>query len=149
MPPSLDLARERALQRLLVDLAGRSLIGSAHDCAEGGLAVTLAECCFDANGVGATIDVAEAASDGGVDVLAATLFGESASRVIVSVAPDAVEAVLAAAREAGVPAARAGRTGGTAIRIAIDGTEVVNVSVAEAEARWRTGLAGWLGGQAA
>jgi len=149
VPPALDLARERALQRLLVDLAGRRLIRSAHDCAEGGLAVTLAECCFDANGVGASIDVAPAASDGGVDILAATLFGESASRVVVSAAPEAVAAVLAAAAEAGVPAARVGHTGGAAMRIAIDGAEVIDVSVAEAEARWRTGLAGWLEGRAA
>ena len=60
------------------------LIRSAHDCAEGGLAVTLAECCFD-TGLGAVVDVApvEAAVAAFADI--ATLFGESASRVVVSV----------------------------------------------------------------
>ena len=49
VPPSLDLAREAALQRVLVEGAAAGLIRSAHDCAEGGLAVTLAECCFDSS----------------------------------------------------------------------------------------------------
>ncbi len=112
VPPVLDLARERALQALLADLATARLLRSAHDCAEGGLAVTLAECCFDTGGLGAEIDVPGAASDGGLDRLAATIFGESASRVLVSVAPGSTAAVLEAAERAGVPAARIGRTGG-------------------------------------
>jgi phosphoribosylformylglycinamidine synthase len=45
-PPRVELARERRLQRLLVALACRGLLHSAHDCAEGGLAVALAECCL-------------------------------------------------------------------------------------------------------
>ena len=57
VPPALDLAREAALQRVLVEGAATGLIRSAHDCAEGGLAVTLAECCFD-TGLGAVVDVA-------------------------------------------------------------------------------------------
>ncbi len=45
--PALDLDAEKRLQRLLVDAAAEDLLLSAHDCSEGGLAVTLAECCFD------------------------------------------------------------------------------------------------------
>ena len=61
---------------------GERLLESAHDCSEGGLAVTLAECCFDSGGIGADIDVPSAAGPmADVDRLAATLFGESASRV--------------------------------------------------------------------
>src|SRR5690606_40579746 len=97
-------------------LATDGAIRSAHDCAEGGLAVTLAECCFEAGGAGADVDVPVAATDGGVDATTATLFGESASRVVVSVAPDRTAAVLAAAHAAGVPAARIGTTGGGARR---------------------------------
>jgi phosphoribosylformylglycinamidine synthase II len=148
-PPALDLVRERALQRLLVDLSARDRICSAHDCAEGGLAVTLAECCFDAGGLGAEIAIARASSDGGVDGLAATLFGESASRVIVSVEARHLEDVLAEAAAAGVPAARIGRTGGDAIRIVVDGEDVLRVPVSEAEARWADALASWLDSRAA
>jgi phosphoribosylformylglycinamidine synthase len=140
-PPAIDLERERALHRLLVDLAAKGLVQSAHDCAEGGLALTLAECCFDAGGVGADVSVPRTASDGGVDVLTATLFGESASRAIVSVAPADTGAVLAAAMAAGVPAAHVGRTGGAAIRISVDNRVVIECLVSEAEERWATALA--------
>jgi phosphoribosylformylglycinamidine synthase subunit PurL len=149
VPPALDLARERALHRLLVDLAARRLVRSAHDCAEGGLAVALAECCCEASGLGAEIAMAGVAPVAGVDRLAATLFGESASRVLVSVTPDHTAAVLDAARAAGVPAARIGRTGGRTIRISVDGQVTIDLAVSEAEARWTASLANWLDGRAA
>lgn len=139
-PPVLDLERERALQQLLVRLAADGRIRSAQDCAEGGLAVALAECCFDTGGLGAAVDLAPAASDGGVDLVAATLFGESASRVIVSVEPAATAAVLEAAARAGVPAARIGTTGGDRIRIAVEGTTVVDVDVRQAERAWSSAI---------
>jgi phosphoribosylformylglycinamidine synthase subunit PurL len=148
-PPALDLARERALQRLVIESIGRGLIQSAHDCAEGGLAVTVAECCFESGGVGAEVLIGAAPSDGGVDLLAATLFGESASRVVVSVKPDDREAVLSAAAAAGVPAARIGRTGGANIRIDVEGRTVIDCAVSEAEARWAGSLASHLDGRAA
>ena len=44
VPPALDLEAERALQALLVTLADEGLARSAHDCSDGGLAVTVAEC---------------------------------------------------------------------------------------------------------
>jgi phosphoribosylformylglycinamidine synthase len=55
VPPALDLEAERALQTLLVTLADEGLARSAHDCSDGGLAVTVAECCFDTFGIGANI----------------------------------------------------------------------------------------------
>jgi phosphoribosylformylglycinamidine synthase len=147
--PALDLGRERHLQRLMVDLVSAGLIESAHDCAEGGLAVTLAECAFETGGIGADIAVSSTMGDGGVDGLAATLFGESASRVIVSVRREHVPAILDRARAAGVPAERVGRTGGAAIRIVVDGATAIECSVTDAEARWTDALADWLEGRAA
>ncbi len=149
VPPALDLAAEAALQTLVADLISRGVARSAHDCSEGGLAVTLAECCFEGGGVGATVALTGTMSDGGVDRLAATLFGESASRVLLSVAPGDTAAMLAAARDAGVPAATIGRTGGTAIRVTVDDAKVIECPVMEAEARWRAALANWLDGRAA
>jgi phosphoribosylformylglycinamidine synthase len=149
LAPAIELRAEAALQRLIVDLAGRRLLRSAHDCAEGGLAVTLAESCFDTGGIGASITVAHAASDDLIDDAAATLFGESPSRVVAAVAPDHTEAVLAAALAAGVPAARVGRTGGHDIQIAVGGQLLVDCPVAEAETCWRTSLSSRLAGRAA
>jgi phosphoribosylformylglycinamidine synthase len=149
VPPALDLARERALQRLVVEVIGRGLVRSAHDCSEGGFAVTLAECCFESGGLGVDVSVPGVAAAGGWDRVAATLFGESATRVILGVAPGDAGTVLGAAARAGVPAARIGRSGGRTIRIAIDGQVVVEVAVTDAEARWKAVLANWLDGQAA
>jgi phosphoribosylformylglycinamidine synthase subunit PurL len=144
VPPALDLAHERRLQTLLVELASAKLLSSAHDCAEGGLAVALAECCFDSGlGVETAIDLAddldaEASAAGFGDV--ATLFGESASRVVVSTPGHDVEAVLARAAAAGVPAAVVGRVGGDRLRIAVAGRIVIDESRAGLEEIWSTAI---------
>src|SRR5262249_47563714 len=119
--PVLDLARERALQALVADLAAAGLTRSAHDCADGGIAVTLAECCFDANGLGCDIDLRASRSSAVPQSFAldAALFGESASRIVLSVAPQHESDVLRRASAAGVPAARIGTTVGTQLRIAV------------------------------
>jgi phosphoribosylformylglycinamidine synthase subunit PurL len=102
-PPALDLAAELALQRLLVALALRRLLASAHDCSDGGLAVALVEATLAA-GVGATVEL-----PGGLAPLAA-LTSESASRALVAAAPEAAGELLVLAGEAGVPAVRVGGT---------------------------------------
>jgi phosphoribosylformylglycinamidine synthase len=141
MPPALDLGAERALQELVVALATERLIRSAHDCSDGGVAVTLAECCFDTPGIGADVSIARAtvAHDELVNA-AAALFGESASRVVVSVAPDQVPTVLQRAAALRVPAHVIGRTGGSRLRFAVDGTTYVDVSVDEAERVWNAAI---------
>jgi phosphoribosylformylglycinamidine synthase len=104
-PPSIDLAMEARLQKLLVSLARRGLLSSAHDCSEGGLAVALAECAIAAN-LGATITLPHGAHT------AASLFGEDPSRVVVSFLPQQEELVRRAAVEANVPFCVLGKTGG-------------------------------------
>jgi phosphoribosylformylglycinamidine synthase II len=148
LPPVLDLAAERSLQDLLVALASESLVRSAHDCSDGGLAVTLAECCFDTAGAGAEVSISgvELAGDaasgaaGAALAQAAALFGESASRVVVSATADNVTEVLQRAAAAGVPARVIGETGGNRLRIAVAGATVIDVSVDEAERAWSTAI---------
>jgi phosphoribosylformylglycinamidine synthase len=136
-PPSLDLGRERALQQLLVALASDGLVRSAHDCSDGGLAVTVAECAFGTNGIGAEISLEGAAVSGDARVNdAAALFGESASRVVVSARPDGVTEALQRAASMGVPARVIGETGGNRLRMAVAGNIVVDVAVDEAERAW-------------
>jgi phosphoribosylformylglycinamidine synthase II len=143
-PPVLDLGRERALQTLLVRAIREDLIDSAHDCAEGGLAVALAECCFDAGGLGATVDVT-AADVSGAYAVNATLFGESASRAIVSTNSKRLDHLMAAARELDVPVVELGRTGGEHIRLSVDGKLEIDVSVAVAENLWATAIENLMG----
>jgi phosphoribosylformylglycinamidine synthase subunit PurL len=139
MPPAVDLERERALHTLLVTLAEARLVRSAHDCSDGGLAVAVAECCFDTGGVGAEVSIerVSVARDALLNV-AAALFGESASRVIVSLVPDDVTAVLQRAAAANVPARVIGETGGNRLRMAVGGDLVVDQPVAGAERVWST-----------
>ncbi len=132
-PPQLDLARERALLTLLPRAAAAGLLRSAHDCSDGGIAVTLAECAFDSVGVGVDVDLAPA---DGADPAVATLFGESASRVVVSVRPGDLEALMRMAADAGVPARAIGQTGGARIRIGVAGTTAIDATIAEAEQVW-------------
>jgi phosphoribosylformylglycinamidine synthase len=136
-PPALDLKAERALQDLVVTLADARLIRSAHDCSDGGLAVTLAECCFGGVGVGAEISIegVSVSTDARMNE-AAALFGESASRVIVSLPSDHVTEVLQQAAAARVPARVVGETGGNLLRIAVDGRVVVDMPVSDAERVW-------------
>jgi len=55
-PPELDLEKEAALQKAVVELIQRSLVDSVHDCSDGGLAVALAEKTFP-KGVGARVNL--------------------------------------------------------------------------------------------
>jgi len=78
--PQIDTTRNLALYRSITSAMDEGLIRSAHDCSDGGLAVTIAECCFGCGG-GTTI-----ALDGIGDVDDwAALFGESLGRIIVSI----------------------------------------------------------------
>ncbi len=139
VPPKLDLKGEAALHRVLVKGIASGLIRSAHDCAEGGLAVTLAECCFD-TAFGAVADAP--AVDAAVAAFAdtATLFGESASRVIVSVDQSRTAELETLAMEADVPVAVIGRVGGNRIRVAIGGRQVIDEPLADAERIWASAI---------
>jgi phosphoribosylformylglycinamidine synthase II len=137
--PALDLAREKALQQLVVRAIREKLVESAHDCAEGGLAVTLAECCFDTP-FGVTADIAATDNVPAAFRVQAALFGESASRVVVSVRPEKVDPLRALAGQLGVPLHVIGATGGDRITLKVDGTTVVDVVASQAETRWATAI---------
>ncbi len=86
---AIDLSREAALIEGLVEGAEQGLIRSAHDIAEGGLAVALAEACFNPRAIlGAEVELGRA---GNAD--AVVFFGEGASTVILSIAPGDVARV--------------------------------------------------------
>jgi phosphoribosylformylglycinamidine synthase len=140
-PPQLDLNRERALIDLLVRGAAARLLHSAHDCSDGGVAVTLAECVFDTNGTGCEVELPS------IGVQAA-LFSESASRAVVSVAEQDLPAFLNMSADAGVPARVIGRTGGTRIRITVGGEPAIDCDVRDAEARWSNALGSYFQRQA-
>ncbi len=142
-PPDLDLGKERALIALLIQAAASGMLRSAHDCSDGGLAVTLAECAFDTGGIGVTADLPREASP------AAALFGESAARAVVSVGAGNLQALLRLAREIGVPARAIGRTGGSRITMTVEGSPSIDTPVAEAEQVWTSALGRYFARRAA
>lgn len=119
-PPRLDFAREKAVHHAIRTLIRAGLVQSAHDCAEGGLAVTLAESCLTSpEPFGATILF------GTTGLKPATLlYNESQSRIVLSVKPENADAVLAQLAELGLPARKLGVVTRTSeLKIAADGTE--------------------------
>ena len=112
--PELDLDEEKKLHEVLIEAAENSLLQSAHDCSEGGLAVALAECCIVADGqqVGAQVDLSiEGIREDFV------LFGEDQSRAVISARPANGHKILEIARRKGIAAAVIGRVGGDVLSI--------------------------------
>ena len=137
-PPLLDLKTEDTLHGFILKVIHERLVRSAHDCSDGGLAVALSECCVSApgDGVGAMIRLPL----GGLrrDAL---LFGESQSRVVLSVKADVVEHVLNQAWDAGIPATRIGTVGGDRLVIDVQGDErstgcIVDVKIGTLRDHW-------------
>jgi len=112
LPPSVDLAHELRLHRLLAEGVASGLVRTAHDVSNGGLAVALAECGFTGPAgvrIGARVELADGIRPD------ALLFGESTGRVLV--ATGNCDALLERARAADVPARRIGTTGGSRLVI--------------------------------
>jgi len=124
-PPELDLEKEATLQRALVSLIQGGLVESAHDCADGGLAVALVEAALP-GGVGAKVQLPERK-------LAAEfrLFAEDASRVVISCDPAHLKRIQQVVEEFGLFAEVLGETGSDRIEIEIDGQPIVSTSIAE------------------
>ena len=135
--PKLDLDRELAVQKACLEAAEAGLLLSAHDCSDGGLAVTLAESCFSSLGrdaIGADVELK------GEIGPTALLFSESPSRIVISFDAADANKIQESAERNKAPFAIIGRVGGTDLKITVDGTEVVAASVLKLEEVWRTAL---------
>jgi len=132
-PPQLDLEREKRLQQLCLIVAQERLLSSAHDVAEGGLAVALAEACISRpeGAIGARVMLT-----GGLrpDIM---LFGESQSRVLVSLPSTALPRLQELARAAHLPCVALGEVGGTDLIVAGHLQLPVNM----VQRSWQTALA--------
>ena len=108
-PPWIDLKLERAVQRCCLKAIERGILRSAHDVSEGGLAVALAECCVAGPGrpLGVRIELREMMR---TDAL---LFGESQSRIIVSIEGKKLNRLREIAEKEGAPMQVIGEVGGT------------------------------------
>ncbi len=121
-PPALELEREAALQKVIIELITAGLVESAHDCSEGGLAVALAESSFAKN-VGCTVDVS---SQGLAPEF--VLFSEDASRIVISCDPASVARIKEVAGKHGVSADALGETVSVTVEIRVDGRVLVSAN---------------------
>jgi phosphoribosylformylglycinamidine synthase subunit PurL len=124
-PPEIDLEKEAALQRAIINLIQDGLVESVHDCSDGGIAVALAEKTFP-RGMGARVDLA---SEGLPPAF--VLFGEDPSRIVVSCDPEHLARIKEVAGKHGVPADRIGETILERLEISLDGKAVISAPVAE------------------
>lgn len=131
-PPWIDLRLERAVQQCCLKAIERGIVRSAHDTSEGGLAVALAECCIGGpeKALGARIETHEMVR---ADAL---LFGESQSRIIVSVRERDLGRLREIAAREGAPVQAIGVVGGTRFII----QPLIQAPVEELKAIWSTSL---------
>jgi len=127
--PAAEVAAVVAAQAAVRAAVRAGVVTSAHDVAEGGLAVALAECCL-AGGVGAQVSLA-GRPGGGPDE---ALFGEGPGGFVLSGPDDALRALAAGA----TPVAIIGRVGGERLRIEHEGEEVVDLAVGRLAEAHRT-----------
>ena len=132
-PPRLDLEREKLLQQVCLQAAQAGLFSSAHDVAEGGLAVALAEACIShpQPTLGARVTLT---GDLRPDAL---LFGESQSRAVVSVRPPDWERLKALLHTSALPFSVLGEVGGTDLEI----VGYMKIATAALRQQWQTALA--------
>jgi len=133
-PPELDLEKEASLQKAVVKLIQQGLVESAHDCSDGGLAVALAEKTFF-RGIGARVNIA---SNG----LPAefSLFGEDASRILLSCDPSRVARIQKIADESGIAAEVIGETIPERLEVSVDGRVIVTASVSDLSIAYESAL---------
>ena len=130
LPPRLNIQRELAVQNAVRDLIRAGLVQSAHDCSEGGLAVALAECCFQPEELlGAEVQLP------GSESLAATLFGESQSRILISAESGKVDEIAERLTNAGVSFSRSGTVSRETLGIRV-GSDDFRWPVAELHDLW-------------
>lgn len=132
-PPVLDMEREKRVHEAVIKAVRNGLLSSAHDCADGGLAITLAESCIMGM-VGANVSLLSNCAP------SAALFAETQSRVVVSLAPANLGALREIADEFKVECAVLGHVGGDGLNIRVNDVEVISVRIEEIADRWRNAI---------
>jgi phosphoribosylformylglycinamidine synthase subunit PurL len=133
-PPDLDLEKEASLQKALIEISQQGLVDSMHDCSEGGIAVALAESGF-AKGIGINVDLASSGLP-----LEFVLFGEDASRVVISCDRENLPRIKQIADTYSLLAETIGQTAPEVVEIKVDGMLVVSAKVSELREGYESSL---------
>ena len=148
--PELDWAREIAVQQACRALMAEGAARSAHDCAEGGLAVALAEAALGTvndralNRVGRPLGAVitlEPSTGGRLDGL---LFGESQSRIIMTIQEDMIDKATLVLKQYAAPWSVIGRVGGERLTVVVGrdrlARTVIDIEVMALHNSWCQGL---------
>lgn len=132
-PPEINLNFEMQIQKALLDVHKKGLIKSAHDCSEGGLSAAIAECCISNKdkGIGAAIDLSDTIRKD------ALLFGETQSRIIITVPADRLNIVKDALNNHAIPYNIIGKVGGMRLTINNSNDRLIDLSVEDINKAWR------------
>jgi phosphoribosylformylglycinamidine synthase subunit PurL len=133
-PPALEIEKEGALQKCVVELIQAGMIESAHDISEGGLAVCVAESGFRKQ-IGANVELTSAELPAEY-----VLFGEDASRIVVSCDQSQASGIKQIAARHGISAENIGQTIPERLEISIDGKPVVSAIVSDLLREWDSAL---------
>ncbi|UCC91479.1 MAG: phosphoribosylformylglycinamidine synthase II, partial [Candidatus Aenigmatarchaeota archaeon] len=138
--PRIDIEMEKAVQEACLEAIESGIINSAHDCSEGGLAVTLAESCITNQNrmFGAKIKLDELKSD--KIRLDEILFGESPSRIVISLNKDNLSALEQIAEKHSVPYHVMGEVGGENLVIQYKGKNIIGLSLEKLNDVWRDAI---------
>ncbi len=125
LPPQIDLCLEKSVEDACRESIQAGIISSAHDCADGGLAVTLAECCIT-GGKGAVLEInAKIRND-------ALLFGETQSRIVISLPENNFDSLKEIANKYEAPIQILGKVEGNSLKI----DNLINIEVEQFKKAW-------------
>ncbi len=130
-PPAVDLEKEKQLYKTFLELTATKIIKSAHDCSDGGLAIAIAESCFNAERLlGARIEMSFCYRPD------AELFGEEHSRIICSLKEADLPTLKEICQSNNFPFQVIGKTGGMRLEI----NDLIDVDIAELKKLWENTL---------
>ena len=127
LPPAIDLKKEKTLINILIELADKKIITSAHDLSEGGLAQALAECTLSGNGLGCEVDIDSNIRE---DVF---LFSESQARALITITPFAMKDLRPVLDSAKIPWKPVGRVQASEFTLSINGNPLIDTTVSDLE----------------
>ena len=136
--PQVDFEAESRLQEFVLKGIEKRNILSAHDLAEGGLLVALAEMLFTDQKIGAELNFLNVGSSNRLDAM---LFGESQGRVLVAVEPSEMKAMTTLAHVIGIPIQKIGRsTENDDFVLTIDNELILHAKVSSLQKIWEDAI---------
>ncbi|MBU1864077.1 MAG: phosphoribosylformylglycinamidine synthase subunit PurL [Candidatus Omnitrophica bacterium] len=145
--PQINIDFEKAVQEVCREAINSGIIKSAHDVSEGGLAACLAESCISAKDrmIGARIAVDYIA--GNTDRLDEALFGESPSKIVVTIKQENLKVLADIAKKHAVPFYTLGTVQGSRLLVTQSGRPIIDIPVEKMSEVWREAIPNKLKGK--